>query len=563
MTLKSAIHLTNVSKTFKGMTEPALNKVTASLEKGIIIGLVGPDGAGKTTLMRLMTGLLLPTTGHITVLGIRTDSPRIHDIAGYMPQKFGLYEDLTVIENLTLYADLAQLEEKAKEETIDRMFTFTALRPFKNRLAGKLSGGMKQKLGLACALLSQPQVLFLDEPSVGVDPVSRRELWKMVQELADKGMTIVWATSYLDEADKCHQVLLLNEGKLLFNGPPQTLTDTLKGRVFRVKTTFEERRKLLRALLNSPLMTDSLIQGNTVRCVLKSPLKEEVKGWEPIAPRFEDAFVDILGGTAKGDSVLVRDFPAKKKIKWPLIKAEHLTKNFGDFTAANDISFSINQGEIFGLLGPNGAGKSTIFRMLCGLLKPTKGEAFVAGFNLQQAPSQARSRIGYMAQKFALYKDLSVEQNLNFFAGVYGLNGPHRTQRIELMIHLFELDPFLKQNAGLLPLGYAQRLALACAIMHEPDVLFLDEPTSGVDPLTRREFWTHINGMVSKGVTVMVTTHFLEEAEYCDRIALIYQGVSIASGTPDDLKKKVTTPTLPNPTLEDAFITLIEQRAFL
>ena len=563
MTLNPAIHLTNVSKTFKGMTDPALDKVTVTLEKGIIIGLVGPDGAGKTTLIRLMTGLLLPTTGQITVLGIQTDSPQIHDITGYMPQRFGLYEDLTVIENLNLYADLAKLDEKAKEETFDRMFTFTALRPFKNRLAGKLSGGMKQKLGLACALLSKPQVLFLDEPSVGVDPISRRELWKMVQELISTGITIVWATSYLDEADKCHQVLLLNEGKLLFNGSPQTLTNKMKGRVFRIKTSFEERRKLLRTLLNTPSVTDALIQGNTVRCVLKSPPDESIKGWDPIAPRFEDAFVDILGGTAKGDSVLIQNLSVKKKRKWPLVKAEHLTKRFGDFTAANDVSFSINQGEIFGLLGPNGAGKSTIFRMLCGLLKPTKGEAFVAGVNLREAPSQARSRIGYMAQKFSLYKELSVEQNLNFFAGVYGLDELQRTEKIEMMIHLFELYPFLKQNAGLLSLGYTQRLALACAIMHEPDVLFLDEPTSGVDPITRREFWTHINGMVSKGVTIMVTTHFLEEAEYCDRIALIYQGVSIASGTPDDLKKKVTTPTLSNPTLEDAFITLIEQRAFL
>src|SRR3990167_7891841 len=248
MTLNPAIHLTNVSKTFKGMTDPALDKVTVTLEKGIIIGLVGPDGAGKTTLIRLMTGLLLPTTGQITVLGIQTDSPQIHDITGYMPKRFGLYEDLTVIENLNLYADLAKLDEKAKEETFDRMFTFTALRPFKNRLAGKLSGGMKQKLGLACALLSKPQVLFLDEPSVGVDPISRRELWKMVQELISTGITIVWATSYLDEADKCHQVLLLNEGKLLFNGSPQTLTNKMKGRVFRIKTSFEERRKLLRTL---------------------------------------------------------------------------------------------------------------------------------------------------------------------------------------------------------------------------------------------------------------------------------------------------------------------------
>jgi ABC-2 type transport system ATP-binding protein len=427
-----------------------------------------------------------------------------------MPQKFGLYEDLTVIENLNLYAALHGIPEKKKPVVFDKMLQFTSLEPFTARLAGNLSGGMKQKLGLACSLLGKPKALLLDEPSVGVDPVSRRELWKMVSDLAVEGICVVWSTSYLDEADRCSEVLLLNEGQLLFYGSPKNLTKQVnKGR-----------------------------QGES---------------------GFEEAFIEILGGSHKGESVLAKYMSPKVIMDVPPIQAENLTKKFGDFTAARDISFTIKQGEIFGLLGPNGAGKSTIFKMLCGLLQPTEGHALVSGYSLKTAPSKARSRIGYMAQKFSLYSDLSVEENLNFFSGVYGLRGHKRKAQMGKMISIFDFTPYLRENAGLLPLGFKQRLALACSLMHEPDVLFLDEPTSGVDPLVREEFWNHIQGMAAKGVTIMVTTHFMEEAEYCDRIALIYGGSSIASGTPMALKEMVKSKTLPNPTLEDAFITLIEQ----
>jgi ABC-2 type transport system ATP-binding protein len=262
-----------------------------------------------------------------------------------------------------------------------------------------------------------------------------------------------------------------------------------------------------------------------------------------------------LGGGPKGPSILANHIVKKTKRNIP-IQAEKLTKRFGDFTAVNGVSFSIQRGEVFGLLGPNGAGKSTVFKLLCGLLQPTSGKALVSGFDLKTATSKARSRIGYMAQKFSLYSDLSVQENLNFFSGVYGLTGEFRWEQINLMTTIFDLGPYLESNAGTLPLGFKQRLALACAVMHNPDVLFLDEPTSGVDPITRREFWNHINGMVEKGVTIMVTTHFMDEAEYCDRISLIYAGRSIATGTPDQLKETVD---LPNPTLEDAFIALIER----
>jgi ABC-2 type transport system ATP-binding protein len=509
---KDAIHITSLGKTFPGAKKAALDNINAVIRPGIITGLIGPDGAGKTTLLRLMAGLLLPSQGKITVFGLNTvqGADRLHDITGYMPQKFGLYEDLTVIENLNLYAALHGISEEDKSEVFDQMLRFTSLEPFTTRLAGNLSGGMKQKLGLACSLLGKPKALLLDEPSVGVDPLSRRELWKMVSALAAEGICVVWSTSYLDEADRCSEVLLLNEGKLLFYGPPQELT---------------------------------------------KQVKKEGKG----EIGFEEAFIEILGGIREEESILTHHISLKQFKDFPPIQAENLTKKFDDFTAARDISFTIKQGEIFGLLGPNGAGKSTIFKMLCGLLQPTEGHAFVSGHSLKTAPSEARLRIGYMAQKFSLYSDLSVKENLDFFSGVYHLRGHHRRTQIEQMISIFDLGSYLGENAGLLPLGYKQRLALACCLMHEPDVLFLDEPTSGVDPLVREEFWIHIKEMANKGVTIMVTTHFMKEAENCDRIALIYGGHNIALGTPVALKEMVKTKILPNPTLEDAFIALIEQ----
>jgi ABC-2 type transport system ATP-binding protein len=557
---KPAITISNLTKTFPGAPQPALDHLTAELRQGIITGLVGPDGAGKTTLIRLMAGLLLPTEGHIHVLGLDTtkEPDALHAITGYMPQKFGLYEDLTVMENLELYANLHRLGVEEKKIRFERMLNFTSLTPFIHRLAGNLSGGMKQKLGLACVLLSQPKVLLLDEPSVGVDPLSRRELWKMVQELVHQGITVVWSTSYLDEADRCQEVLLLNEGRLLFYGPPQELTKRVEGRVFQVHVPLKERRIALSEFVSRPGIIDGVLQGSEIRLVC-SPNEPTEPNWKSVKPRFEDAFLDILGGSPKENSQLAQHIPRKSEGKVSPIQAENLTKKFGDFTAANNISFTIKRGEIFGLLGPNGAGKSTIFKMLCGLLQPTEGKALVSGLDLKTASSEARSRIGYMAQKFSLYGDLSVQENMNFFSGVYGLMGQNREAKINLMTDIFDLSIYLNNNTGLLPLGYKQRLALACAVMHDPDVLFLDEPTSGVDPITRREFWSHINGMVEKGITIMVTTHFMEEAEYCDRIALIYGGVNIASGTPDELKKSVQTHAHPNPSLEDAFITLIEK----
>jgi len=466
-----------------------------------------------------------------------------------------------VIENLNLYAELRGLPAAERKATFERLLRFTDLAPFERRLAGRLSGGMKQKLGLACALLRKPRLLLLDEPSVGVDPISRRELWAMVQELTSDGIGVLWSTAYLDEAEKCDRVLLLNEGRLLFEGPPDELSGRVAGRVIRITDLPGRKRQVLAEALERPGVVDGVVQGRAIRLVLREGAERPELGGEAIAtePRFEDAFVDVLGGGPGGRSRLAEAMDATTSGPGTVIEARGLTKRFGDFTAAREISFSIERGEIFGLLGPNGAGKSTTFKMLCGLLRPSAGEGRVAGFDLRREAARARNQLGYMAQKFSLYGDLSVRQNLAFFAGVYGLRGRHAKTQIELMIEVFNLGRLLSRSAGALPLGFKQRLALACAVMHEPEALFLDEPTSGVDPITRREFWTHINGLVEKGVTVLVTTHFMDEAEYCDRLALIYQGQVIATGSPDDLKASVADDELPDPSLEDAFIRVVEQ----
>ncbi|MEH6756687.1 MAG: ATP-binding cassette domain-containing protein [Parasphingorhabdus sp.] len=550
----------------------ALDGVDFDVRAGEITGLVGPDGAGKTTLIRLLAGLMKPNDGKILVDGIdvTADPESVYQRIGYMPQRFGLYEDLSVQENLNLYADLRDLDKNERQDTFGRLLDFTDLARFTGRLAGNLSGGMKQKLGLACALINTPKLLLLDEPGVGVDPVSRRELWKMVKDLTSEGIGIVWSTAYLDEAEACDRVHLLNHGKKLFGGRPKDLTGSVKNRVFRLDNFAGNKRKVLASALNREGVRDGTIQGSAIRLLFAENTEPNIEGLSgaenatltPVEPRFEDAFIDILGGGPDGCSALASDYRAIEETDNPQIVADRMTKIFGDFTAAHEINFSVTRGEIFGLLGPNGAGKSTTFKMLCGLLSPTEGNGSVAGYDLRHSRADARGALGYMAQKFSLYGELSVQQNLEFFAGIYGLSGKTAKHRIDAMIDTFELGPFLNSDAGAIPLGFKQRLALSCAVMHQPPVLFLDEPTSGVDPTTRREFWQHINGLVEKGVTVLVTTHFMEEAEYCDRIALIYRAETIAFGTPDDLKKEAAqmagAEASANFTMEDAFIAMIE-----
>jgi len=584
-----AAKIVGLRKTFGPVA--ALDGITAELPTGLILGLVGPDGAGKTTLIRLLAGLMEPAAGTVEVLGRSplAEGGLTQAEVGYMPQRFGLYEDLSVLDNLNLYANLRALDREARRKRFAELLEFTALAPFTDRLAGKLSGGMKQKLGLACALLGSPRLLLLDEPGVGVDPLSRRELWRMVSDLVDSGVTVLWSTAYLEEAERCSRIWLLDRGKLLHDGAPAELSERMRGRVFRRRSGSGRSRQLAENELSHEGVVDAVIQGASVRIVVTGEHAHEMtgNGYEVVPPRLEDAYVELLGGAQKGESLLAQGWPtsvhegagkardAKDALAThphaqahydttaseTLVSCKGLTKRFGTFVAADHVNFEVHAGEIYGLLGPNGAGKSTTFRMLCGLLKPTEGDASVAGVNLLHAPGKARARLGYMAQKFSLYGELSVAQNLDYFADIYGLSRARKKERIQAMVDAFSLQPHMQSNAATLPLGFKQRLALACATLHAPAVLFLDEPTSGVDPLMRREFWHHINALTARGVAIVVTTHFMEEAEYCDRIGLIWGGRKIAEGSPDELKASVASAERPEPTLEETFIALIEKEA--
>ena len=567
---------------FPGAHSPALDGITAQIMPGMITGLVGPDGAGKTTLLRLIAGLLRPVSGRVMVFGLdmSRDADAAHPAIGYMPQRFGLYEDLSVAENLDLFADLHAMTRDLRAQRIARLMRFTGLAPYTARLAGQLSGGMKQKLGLACALLSRPRLLLLDEPSVGVDPASRRELWAivsaMLEEGRDEGMGVVWATAYLDEAAHCGHVMLLHEGALLARGPPDDFLAPLAGRVFRLSVAAGERRATARRAAAHPAVLDALVAGDALRIVLREnhpvPTAQELGGQEldPLPARFEDGFIARLAPPPQPSPAARERGPYSNPLShaagkgWgggaapDTIAVSDLSRRFGDFTAVDHVTFAVRRGEIFGLLGPNGAGKSTIFRMLCGLLRPSGGQARVAGADLLRAPADARARIGYMAQRFSLYTELSVLDNLRFFARVYGLDRAAQAHAIDAALVGFDLGDTAYSVAGELPLGLKQRLALAAALLHGPDILFLDEPTSGVDPLTRQEFWTRIGMLADSGVTVLVTSHFMDEAEYCDRLGIVSQGKLAAVDTPAALRARVRTAALPDPTLEDAFIALVE-----
>ncbi len=568
MTL-SPLVATDLTKRFRGggRVVTALDGVTLRLVPGAVTGLIGPDGAGKTTFMRLAAGLLVPDGGCIEVLGLDAtgDALAVQSAIGYMPQRFGLYEDLSVGENLDLYADLHQVPKLARPERYARLMEMTGLGPFVTRLAGRLSGGMKQKLGLACTLVDPPRLLLLDEPTVGVDPVSRRELWGIVYRLVEEeGMSVLLSTAYLDEAERCAEVILMHQGRVIAQGSPKGFSEPLLGRTFRVAAAPANRRRLQARLSHCPGVLDAVVQGDSVRLVMAEgamPAGCDLPDGatpEPVAPRFEDGFIALLH-SGHGHPDLPR-IDVQARFDGDAILVEDLTRSFGDFVAVRRASFAVRPGEVFGLLGANGAGKTTTFRMLCGLLPASGGRVRVAGLDLRHAAARARGRIGYMSQKFSLYANLSVRQNLNFFASVYGLRGRAARSRIDWALHAFELEELAAAESGSLPLGYKQRLAMAAALMHEPDILFLDEPTSGVDPLARREFWARINALAEGGVTVLVTTHFMEEAEYCDRLAILSAGEILALGTPDEIKASAATAERPHPSMEDAFIALIERR---
>jgi len=595
--------LEGVTRSFRSgrRTVTAVREISATVKSGVVTGLIGPDGAGKSTLMRLIAGLLFPDSGAIHVMGmdVRREALRVQTAIGYMPQRFGLYEDLSVQENLDLYADLQGVARAERPSRYGTLMKMTGLGPFTGRLAGRLSGGMKQKLGLACTLVKPPAFLLLDEPTVGVDPVSRRELWEIVYHLVqEQGMSVLLSTAYLDEAERCQEVLLLHEGKALGQAPPSAFSDRLQKQTFFLTSRTLRRRRIQRDIQEAPGVLDAIVSGDGVRLVTDRPMEPEAVAAlldaslyvgvqsqatspstsdirpptsdppvtvTPVAPRFEDAFIALLtvhatekgeSQSPKGLSVAAVDSDTSNR-EGDVIVVDRVERRFGPFMAVKGISFRVRHGEVFGLLGANGAGKSTTFRMLCGLLPPSGGRLTVAGVDLRTAPAHARARIGYMAQKFSLYTGLNVMQNLRFFSSAYGLWGKRQRERMRWAMDSFGLGPVADMPSGNLPLGFKQRLALAAALMHEPDILFLDEPTSGVDPIARREFWQRISHLAEANVTVLVTTHFMDEAEYCDRLVIMGQGDILGEGTPAQIKERYRSEELPSPSLEDAFVAMI------
>lgn len=564
----------NLTKTFPGNASiPALSSLTLNVKKGTLTALIGPDGAGKTTFMRLICGLLQQDSGNLSVCGYEVQKfpQAVQSRIGYMPQKFGLYEDLSVLENLNLYADIHGVTKQTRQERFEQLLKLTGLSNFTARLAGKLSGGMKQKLGLACTLVAMPELLLLDEPTVGVDPLSRRELWQILHSLSEENsLTVFVNTSYIEEAEQCQYVYIMHKGQLLASGTPEELCQYADGRCYSVKVPATIPPRFVQSWLMDDRQTvmDAVPEGKQVRFTLaEKQLPEQLLLQEylpdavitPAAARLEDSFMLLLRQSeAAGDNaVMLPPLPAAPPViaNDKIIEAHDIVRSFGSFTAVDHTSFYVRKGEIFGLLGPNGAGKSTTFRMLCGLLPVSSGTISVAGVNLRTARARARSYIGYVAQKFSLYSALSVQENLCFFGRAYGLSGGQLQERIKTVAKQFNLSHCFGMTAGALPGGYKQRLSMAAALLHEPPILFLDEPTSGIDPLARRVFWRQLTDLAARGTTIIVTTHFMEEAEYCDRIMIQDQGRLIAIGTPAAIRLQGGE----SRTMNDAFINIIEQ----
>jgi pyoluteorin transport system ATP-binding protein len=558
----------NLRKQFRRETGDivvALDDISIQVPHGALAALVGPDGAGKTTLIRLIAGLMRPDAGTLIVDGIDVtrEPQQVQDRIAYMPQRFGLYEDLSVQENLDLYASLHGIAEAERSRRYPELLQMTDLGRFTQRLAGNLSGGMKQKLGLACTLIGSPDVLLLDEPTVGVDPLSRRELWDIIARLVrEQSLTVLMSTSYLDEAERCDRVFVLREGKLLASGRPEGVTAVAEGHSFEADPPAgEPARNLQSRLLDDPAIIDAVPEAGRVHFVgAGSEPDRLLSGLHVVAvpARFEDGFMTLLRQQNSDRPQPSFDQTTTANTGESVIEVRDLVRKFGSFTAVDHINFEVRRGEIYGLLGPNGAGKTTTFRMLCGLLSATSGMLRVAGFDLRRARASARQHIGYVAQKFSLYGQLSVAENLDFFASAYGLRGSHKRERIAWALARFELEPLMQLPSGQLPGGYKQRLAMATALLHAPQILFLDEPTSGADPLARREFWQRITQLAQQQVTVIVTTHFMEEAEYCDRIAILDGGLMLAEGTPASVRQQASRDAH-RATMEDAFIGIVEK----
>ena len=477
-TAMEAIVVNNVSKSYGRVK--ALDDVSFTVDKGEVFGLIGPDGAGKTSMFRILCSLLLPDKGTAAVDGFDVVG-QMRDVrcrVGYMPGKFSLYQDLTVEENLEFFATLFGTTVEEGYDSIKAIYQ--QIERFKDRRAGALSGGMKQKLALSCALVHQPSVLLLDEPTTGVDPVSRKELWEMLLMLRERGITIVASTPYLDEVRCCERVAFLDQGKVRGIGTPEVILE-----------------------------------------------------------EFKEIFCPPGIGHDDGEAVI-----ATQQQTEPVIEVEHLVKAFGDFHAVDDISFTVKKGEIFGFLGANGAGKTTAMHMLTGLNQPTSGTGRVVGYDIRTEYEQIKKHIGYMSQKFSLYEDLTVAENIRLFAGIYGMKKEEVRRKMDEVLRQLKFEDHKDDLVGSLPLGWKQKLAFSVSIFHDPGVVFLDEPTGGVDPATRRQFWELIYDAASRGITVFVTTHYMDEAEYCDRISIMVDGKIKAMGTPEELKQEYRQPDM-------------------
>lgn len=550
--LSPAITADRLTKTFGRLT--AVDGLQLEVFPGEIFGLVGPDGAGKSTSLRILATIMDPDSGSATIAGFDTvsDSAAVKEQLAYMSQKFGLYPDLSVGENINFYADLYGVRRRGREVRIGELLDFSHMRPFIGRRAGNLSGGMKQKLQLVCALIHTPKVLLLDEPTNGVDPVSRRDFWRILSRLRDDGVAVLVTTAYLDEAERCDRVGLIDHGRLLAVGPPNELKMLMDGSILAIRS--ECARQIASLLLDLPVSKSVNLFGDAVHLVCDDIREAEIQvthvldeknidfqQMREINPSLEDVFVSLLG---KGNKEKLQTSsatvfaPAQVRDTTLAVKVEHLSRCFGAFIAVDDVGFQVEKGEIFGFLGPNGAGKSTTIRMLCGLLEPSSGTGTVGGYDMHKEAEQIKLNIGYMSQKFSLYEDLTVEENIDFYGGIYGLRGSRLKERKIWALQMANLGGHQKSLTSILSGGWKQRLALACAILHEPPIIFLDEPTSGVDPISRRRFWDLIYSMAEQGITIFVTTHYMEEAEYCDRIALIYNGKLIATGSPMELKTR-------------------------
>ncbi len=545
-TPETAIKISGLRKTY-GKLE-AVRGIDLDIWQGEIYGIIGPDGAGKTSTFQILGGVMQETAGEISVYGKTAREAR--SFVGYLTQTFSLYQDLTVLENLRYLGDLRLLSRREIEDRGMHYLRLFDMDKFTDRLAGRLSGGMKQKLALACALITEPRILLLDEPTTGVDPVSRREFWDTLAELSDQGMTIVVATPYLDEAERCSRVSLMFDGKIVETGTPKELRDNLGLKRLELRTA--DLGKAEEILNETAEIEDVQRFGDRLDLMVRdaargAQITREVLGKNLIEvsqihsgePTLENTFVAVLRDLE--GKLNAPPFPRKREFQTRspdavAIGAKNINKIFGDFVAVKDINLSIKYGEIYGLLGANGAGKTTTIKMLCGLLTPTDGVVELAGERGQSRSSFVRQRVGYMSQKFSLYDDLSIDENLDFFAGVYGVAHADRDEKKRWVMEFSGLQGQGKMLTGELPGGWKQRVAFGSAILHEPSVLFLDEPTSGVDPLARRAFWKMINELADHGVAILVTTHYLEEAEQCNRLGFMVAGEVVVEGTPTSVK---------------------------